>query len=200
MLPSITLWSQNRFLITDSIHVVFSPMPDQEDLDSVAYIPKEGILPICEANEVYFDAAFSRLAYKTEVIADSCISYDYWRNGILKKKTVHLLNEEKLPVWWSEEMYCENGNLIFKGPSPNQPGKKHYIHYHCNGNKKVEFTQIDDNAEGALTTWYENGNVEAEMFFRNNQPEGEFRYYDENGRLETTEVYQEGNVVRIIHH
>jgi hypothetical protein len=200
LLSAHGLMGQNRFLITDSIHVFYGPMPDEEDLDSVAYILKDGIFPICEAHEVYFDAAFSRLAYKTEMIADSCISYDYWRNGRLKKKTVHLLMEENTPVWWSEEMYCENGNLKFKGPSPNQHGIKHYVHFYCNGNKKVAFTQIDENAEGAMTSWYENGLVESEMFFKNNLPEGPFRYYNESGKLYLTEVYRDGILIQTLNH
>jgi hypothetical protein len=199
LLMHLTVYSiaQTRFIISDTNHLVYS-RSDWEEIDSVVFIFWDEHPSCCDSYEVYFDENLQHLAYKSESIGDSCISYDYWRGGQLKKRTVHLRDNDGIAIWWSDEVYCENGSIIYKGPSLNQPGKKQIINYYCNGNKKIEFYHMGIGAEGKMTRWYENGNLESESFFENNEPIHTWKYYNLNGELIREEFYETGKLSRTV--
>ena len=195
LLMNLSVYSiaQTRFIITDTNHLIYSHS-DWEEIDSVVFIFSNGNPSFCDSYEVYFDDNLKHLAYKSESVGDSCITYDYWREGQLKKRTVHLRNQDGVPVWWSNEVYCENGSIIYKGPSLNQPGKKQIINYYCNGNKRIEFYHMGLGAEGKMTKWYANGNLESESYFENNEPINRWKYYNQNGALIREEIYENGKL------
>jgi len=91
-------------------------------------------------------------------------------------------------------VYCENGSIIYKGPSLNQPGKKQIINYYCNGNKRIEFYHMGIGAEGKMTKWYANGNLESESYFESNEPINRWKYYNQNGELIREEIYENGKL------
>jgi hypothetical protein len=175
--------AQVKIALSDTARVSYVPAFGWEQIDSIVFLHTLGTPPFCEDAEVYFDDELTRLAYVSRVEGDSCIAWDYWRNGQLKKKTIHLLDHDRIPIWWSDEIYCENGQLIFKGPSPNVPGTHHYITWYCSGKKKREFDHMDFGAHGVITTWFENGKIESEEYYDNGNPVGVWKYFDENGKL-----------------
>ena len=185
--------AQSRFVVSDTNNLIYSKC-EWEEIDSVVFILSNGNPPFCDSYEVYFDDHFQHLAYKSERVGDSCITYNYWRSGQLKKRTVYLQNANDFPVWWSDEIYCKNGATIYKGPSPNQPGKNHIISYYCNGNKKIEYFHEGIGAEGKMTSWHENGNLESELYFENNEPINTWKYYNPNGELIKEEFYENGQL------
>jgi antitoxin component YwqK of YwqJK toxin-antitoxin module len=191
----LSLQAQIKLHISDSL-VVYSPDYGYPENDSLVFIQKAGEITFCEAYQVYFDTKWSQLAYESYSKGDTCTVVHYWRNGKLKRKTLHIKIEGS-PVWWYEEIYCSNGALLFKGPSPNQPGVNLMINYYCNGNKRNEFYHNGSGAEGKMTWWHENGQIQSECFFENNEPTGTWKYYDERGKLERTERYEKGVLIKI---
>ena len=185
--------AQSKLVISDTIKVKYKTS-QWVGIDSTVIINsnEEGY---CKFYEVYFDKNFRTLAYKSVVIGDSCIEYDFWRNGKLKKKTIYLIDEVQSPIWWYDELYCANGSLIFEGPSPNQKGRKHYIHYYCNGNKREEFEVENVGVYGLMRTWYENGNLQSDSYYENSTPIGKWTYYDKNQKVNKVEIYKKGELI-----
>ena len=197
---SFTTIAQTKLVITDTSKVEYSTEYATEGIDSIVSIKSEEYnvnYDFCGFYEVYFDKDLRQLAYKSEAIKDSCITYDYWRNGTLKKKVIYqkkIEGLEGIPVWWYDEIYCSNGQLIFKGPSNMQPGKKLCINYYCNGSKKLEFYLLGVGADGKMTKWYENGKIQSESYYDYDTPIGKWTYWSEDGQLEKTESYDNGKL------
>jgi antitoxin component YwqK of YwqJK toxin-antitoxin module len=182
--------SQIKLHIADS-SVVYSPCYEYPEIDSLVFIQLIGEIAVCDPYFVYYDKNFKQFAYTSETKGDTCYVNHYWRNGNLKRRTTYV-QMGGMPEWWHDEVYCENGRLLFYGPSLNQPGHHHNINYYCNGNKRNEFYHNGFGAEGTMTWWHENGQIQSESFFAFNEPAGTWKYYDLNGKLEKTERYEMG--------
>lgn len=200
LLTSPLLFSQKKLHLSDTSYVTYGPSDDSEYIDSVVFILDGVNLTYCDKYEVYYDHAFKQLAYESYSTGDSCFVKQYWRNGNLKKKTIFIEWEDGIPVWWYEEMYCKNGQIVYKGPTPNQPEKFLSTYYYCNGNKRLEYYHLNLGADGKMTYWYENGQLESEMYFENDIPVGEWKYWNEDGSLKATERYKDGELVETIKH
>ena len=201
LLLSLAAASQTKLLLSDTSIVGYYPSTEWEDIDSLVYIHSGGgDCTLCDDYLVYFDNEFQNIAYVSQSFGDTCVVQDFWRNGNLKRKTVYLKHSDGFPIWWFDEIYCQNGQVIFKGPSPNQPGKKLFINYHCNGTKKLEFYHEGMGADGKMTWWYANGKLESESYYDNNEPTGEWKYWNEDGLLIKTERYEAGKLVETINY
>jgi antitoxin component YwqK of YwqJK toxin-antitoxin module len=194
---SSILFGQEKYVIGESENVTYNPEYEYEGIDSVVYVNDNGNYCQCDNIEVYYDNQMENLAYKSYQQQDSCYNDHFWRNGQLKKHVMYVKMSDGFPTWWYSEVYCSNGQLIFKGPSPNQPQKKHYVNYYCNGNKKSEFDHVGIGAEGKMTMWYENGEVKSEFWFENHKETGEWRYYNVSGDLEKVEFYNQGELIEM---
>lgn len=188
---------QIKFLLNDSNIEYRTLLPNAPDsiVFIKSHIENEWKYNYCGSYEVYFDEQFEQLAYKSVETPDSCITFDYWRNGKIKKITVYKKNLEGLEgiaAWWYEETYCENGQLMYKGPSNLQPGKKLCTNYYCNGNKRLEFYLLGIGPDGKMTRWFENGKIQSEFYYKENEPIGEWKYWNEDGMLFKIEIYSNG--------
>lgn len=190
----LNLQAQVKLHLSDSM-VVYSPDYDYPELDSQVFVQKASDVTFCDNYQVYFDRELTKLAYESFSKDDTCFVIHYWRDGKLKRKTLHV-KVKGIPIWWYDEMYCKNGQVLFKGPTPNQPGLNHMINYYCNGQKRNEFDHNGYSAEGKMTWWYENGRVQSEQYFEYNEPNGEWKYYDEKGKLERIELYENGVLIK----
>jgi hypothetical protein len=171
------------------------------ELDSIVSVKDSGMpYSRCNSYKVYFDDSLTQLAFKSFQSNDSCFYSHYWRNGGLKHLIVYKPQVDYADqyVWWYEEMYCKNGQLLFKGPSPSQPQKKHWITYHCNGNKKIEFDHLGFGPDGKMTMWYENGIMQQEFHFKNSIKVGIWKYWNVNGVLMKEELYENDTLQKAI--
>lgn len=196
---SMNLSAQSKFHITDTLTI----MSDTTYLiyskgwygDSVVSIFSTTFPAFCEAFEVYYDKSLKSLAFRSESFEDSCVSSDYWRSGQLKQRTVYYRNERRYPVCGWDEAYCENGTRIYKGPAVCQWGKYQIVLFHCNGNKRLEYYQMDSGIDGKMTRWFENGNLESEAFFEENNRVNTWKYYNEVGKLIKEEEYENDKLI-----
>jgi antitoxin component YwqK of YwqJK toxin-antitoxin module len=191
ILHSFSLCAQKTATIYDSDLVYYKKDILNNDLDSVVWIRDENRYSILW--NVYFDKEKKYLAYSSIAYLDSCVMYDFWRNGSLKKKNEYK-KSNGIYVLYYEELYCKNGQLIEK-EYPNKPEKQHIINYYCSGQKKNEFTQMGLGVDGPMVWWFENGNKKYDFFYKNSIKEGEWRYYSEDGKLNKTEKYKNGNLI-----
>lgn len=142
---------------------------------------------------------------RTTFRGDSIIIDHYYNNKQLANKEVSYKGRF---VYY--EKWCENGQLI---------AKLHFdltklsmvTHYHCNGNKKVEYLGGNGTATGKWIKWYENGNIEVEGYFPERTDKdlekgplpfpletGTWKYYNENGTLKREVTYDNGKVLKTI--
>ena len=198
MLAAWACHGQEKLVIGMSERVIFDGSSEYEAVDSLVFVVDRGRSCVCDHIEVYFDVEMQHLAYQSFERNDSCTTIDYWRSGAVKKYTTYLKAENDMPLWWYTEYYCSNGQLIFKGPSPNQPQRKHYVNYYCNGNKMNAFDHVGMAADGQMTWWYENGNLMSVFFFEDGRQVGDWTYYHEDGKLQKIERYANGERVETI--
>lgn len=188
---------QEVLVIGQSEKVKYNANDEFEELDSTVYIFEPGRECFCDDIEVYFDSAKKTLAYKSYNESDTCHTFNYWRNGSLKKHVIYIPNEyhKDISVWWWYEAYCSNGQVLYKGPSDNQSKRFKSVTYYCNGQKRREFIREGEGAVGEITFWYPNGKLKEIWNFENWKMEGEWKYYDENGKLTKTEFYDQGKLI-----
>ena len=218
----LTSKAQVKLFIGDSSIVKYEILEGYKELDSIIFIHdpndpqnqqvkrrytengREITLALsdfsyCEPYQVFFDKKFHKLAYSSESTGDTCKTFDYWRNGKLKKKTIYCKKKYNYPYKYYEEVYCENGNLIQKGLQ-NPDGMQLIVSYYCNGNKKREFNWEKGKLEGKWTEWFENGKLKLESFYEHNSPYGEWKYWTEEGNLSKTELYKDARLIKTIHY
>lgn len=196
LVPTV-LSSQTKLFISNTSKVIYNLCLEWEDADTVVFVKRTGNLNFCDHYKVYFDKSLRNLAYSSHSSGDTCTTQDFWRDGGLKKKTVYVKQPAGHPLWWFEEVYCQNGQVVFKGPSPNQPAKNLHTNYYCNGNKKVEFYNVEMGADGKMTRWFESGQVQSETYFDKNGPTGDWKFWSEKGKLIKTERYVEGELIKM---
>ena len=187
-----SVFGQDKLVIGMSEKVSYH-QSEYVEIDSVVSIVDSNKFHYgCTSIEVYFDDSLKKSAYKSFQSNDSCFNYHYWRNGKLKQLIVYKCQseDEYKNTWWYHERFCKNGQALFKGPTPNQLQKKHYINYYCNGNKQLEFDHIGIGAEGKMTSWHENGKLQCESHFKDDKRIGTWRYWNVEGRLIKEEVYE----------
>jgi antitoxin component YwqK of YwqJK toxin-antitoxin module len=194
---SLQSYSQQKLVIGKSELVTISITPDEPELAEQVYVQSENGTSFCEAIQVYYDEQKRYIAYESYSRNDSCFVFQYWKDGSLKKFTLHITMQGH-PVWWYDESYCQNGQLLHRGPSPNQavPGKT--VTYHCNGNKKLEWERIIIKdmwqPDGKMTRWFENGQIESESWYNKGKEMGEWVYYNESGKIIKREWYESGKL------
>ena len=169
---------------------------EYEGIDSLVFIDEPGRLCVCDDIEVYYDTTKESLAYKTFAEPDTCHKYQYWKNGQLKKHVIYLSEPSRnVPVWWWEEAYCENGQLIYRGPTFNQSERFAYVLYDCNGGKRKEFIREGEGIVGEIKLWYANGQLKEVWNWKDYKEDGEWKYFSEAGSLVKVEVYDMGKLV-----
>lgn len=182
--------------ISDTTNVIYAPNDYGLSIDSIVYKRTDLFSPLT----VYFDKSNKIIAFKSIIKKDSCIYYDYWRDGQLKLKRVFL--NTKVNGFQIEygAAYCQNGNLICKDDFYIY---KHVVTiYYCNGQKKQEYTILGPYSDGSERFWYENGNLKSQKYYKANSygpvKIGEWKFYNETGGLDSTEVYQGGKLIKTI--
>lgn len=182
--------------ITDTSDILYAPDNYGFSIDSIVY-QTGSISPLI----VYYDRSNKTEAFKSVFIKDSCICYDYWRNGRLKMKTVYVKNKSNDFVVWYNEAYCQNGNLICRNDI--------YIHkhkviiYYCNGQKKCEYVISGAVLDGLVSCWYENGRLKSQAYYKANSDItrikiGKWEFYNESGGLDSTELYKDDKLIKTI--
>jgi antitoxin component YwqK of YwqJK toxin-antitoxin module len=195
-LLSFSLFAQNKLVIGKSDSIIYAPSYSEESIDSVVILAYRGTPLFCDAYEVYFDSNFTALAFESQTSdGDTCRTIDYWRNGNIKNVNLFVENSDGQPVLYCEEMYCSNGYLIRKF-YPNHEGRVLVTNYHCNGVKKNEFYHLGFGIDGKMSSWFDNGNQEFEIFFTNNSKSGTWRFWTVDGKLSKKEKYEDGVLVK----
>lgn len=144
----------------------------------------------CIPHVIYFDEQKTMVAYESKTDGDTCITYDYWRNGQLKVYNRFVVDEYNFPVWTYEEVYCENGQLIrFSYPNLREP--QFIENYYCNGNLKNQFTLDMATTIGEMTWHWENGNKNWQGSSEKNRKYGIWQRWDEYGSLSELSVYED---------
>lgn len=167
--------SQTITFIDDSININYGVVSGLNELDSIAQ-PKIYSEQYSEW-KVYFDKEQTRLAFESNLKGDTCSRIDYWRNGVVKQKSIFIKGEHNIFNLWYIERYCLNGQLITKF-HPNKNKEKIISSFYCSGKKRSE----SYNPGGYYIEWYENGQKKSErMGFKNNDEE--WKYWDEKGNL-----------------
>ena len=134
----------------------------------------------------------------------------YYQNGQIKKKDVSVLGLDlKRPfdyVYVYSENFCEDGSLKWKD-SVNVSGVRTTVSYHCNHNKKIQYTHNDANNFGKYQEWYENGQLKMDgqynetvsndslTYFGASKEQGTWKYYNEEGKLVKEEIYSNGKII-----
>jgi len=202
----IKLSGQEKLVIGTSPRIGYIPVKDdinlREGVDSTVFIKDKRPDWQCGEVEVYYDLSMKNIAYKSYNISDSCFVKQYWRNGKIKEFEISVLKTRepsnlKYLDWVYSEYYCINGQLIYKGPSPNILEKYHYVQYYCNGQKRSEFDRDGGMCVGKMTWWYENGKLKREAYFENHKRANEWKYWNPNGKLVKIEIYNNGVVQTI---
>jgi hypothetical protein len=184
ILAALPASGQEKMHISDSLTFSYATIDWLPEVDSVVQMkfPTDSNIDdaVCNEIEVYFDKGLKHLAYESKVSGDSCFTYDYWRNGQLKRKNTYLTgleNWEGIPIDWHYLAYCENGQLIRDYPSPNSRTDKYLVtYYYCSGNKKLEYYQLGPVVDGLMTEWYDHGKVKSETFYENGQIKKKINY------------------------
>jgi antitoxin component YwqK of YwqJK toxin-antitoxin module len=196
------LFSQEKLTIGQSEKVIYSMDYENNELDSVVFISENGRFCKCDEIEVFFDKEKKNLAYKSFQIDDTCKTLDYWKDGSLKKLMFYVWDENipGAPNWTYHERYCKNGQAIYKGYVSNYWKMTDMVIYYCNGNKKVQRDSLGEQNEGKVTSWYQNGNIETEFYFKNREEVGDWKYYNVQGKLIKTEFYRLGKLTKTVNH
>jgi hypothetical protein len=190
------------FDLTDTSEVTYDLASWPNEIDSII-----SVYTSCNNDqevEVFFDVEKKQIAYEQKVVNGYCIKQQYWRNGGLKSRIIlgRTEGDNYYGTIKEEAFYCENGQLIvldIRSPLPedkDQWPKFHYIKYHCNGKKHVEFTRLGNYPEGLFRSWYENGNLESELFYKDEKWDGEQKYYNTDGKLEQIQIYKDGELMK----
>lgn len=135
---------------------------------------------------------------------DTITTLYYYPNGNLFKleRTIG-----QTPSYIYTEMWCKNGQLIYKGPFVYFGQLNDITHYHCNGKIKVQFHIFSGTATGIWQEWYENGQIKMNGEYKDVSKEtsgtippstaiGKWSYWDENGKLIKEIFYEEGEIVK----
>lgn len=90
------------------------------------------------------------------------------------------------------EFFHDNGQLKSKGTFNDKGGKEgEWMYYYTNGTPKERSTFVNDLPEGKSTTWFDNGNLSEEDFYRQGKLNGETKTYFFNGLPKTVEHYKD---------
>jgi antitoxin component YwqK of YwqJK toxin-antitoxin module len=113
-----------------------------------------------------------------------------------KKDEGDIVNNHFSGVWkeWyqngipkSIRTYVYNDSMISGQPvHENSPATK--------VSRVVEDLSLEGKIDGAVSTWYENGNKESEVNYHNDSLSGTCKWYRPNGKPSSTEVYTNGKV------
>jgi len=191
---TLSLLSQEKVVLGESDKAVIHAWMDSDRADSlVSY--RVSSLSECANAQVYYDSEMKKLAYESYIEADSCHSFHYGRNGKLQQHSISILDVGGLPLWWWSEEYCSNGQLITKGPSPNQKDTTMVVYYYCNGTKWFESLECGGEIIGDVNFWYENGQLKHSMTYINNRLHGEWKNWDEDGNWTYSEFYDRGKYI-----
>lgn len=193
LLVGIDCLSQIETFITDTARVTYFQGNNYTEIDSIIAI-KDYEQEYSEW-KIYFDKDKRQLAFESILTGDTCTKIDYWRNGLIKKKTIMVKGGDNFYRWWCDIQFYQNGQLIVKW-CPYQFTEKTLItRYYPNGKKQMEWTQFLMGAVGMFTWWHDNGQKESEVNFENYVEEGERKYWDRKGNLIKTEMWKNGEIV-----
>jgi|GEM_PF-5922332 len=200
VLLHVSLQAQDKLVIGKSPMVQLVPDTDFDELGNIVWINIPGEDVSCKAMEVYYDESMRNIAYESYSSGDSCRVFQYWPNGSLKKFTLYIKNQNQVPVWWYTENYCENGQILYNGPAPNQIKARKIESYYCNGKKRLEFDQLPikgfNEINGKKTEWYESGSLKSEEYYEMGVNNGEWIYYNQNGKITKIEWYNKGTLIK----
>ena len=82
--------------------------------------------------------------------------------------------------------------LVSKDSNPIRTPK--YTYYE-NGQIESEAYYKDDKLDGKQTEWYENGQIELEGNYKNGERDGNFTAWDENGQIEFEATFKDGECI-----
>jgi antitoxin component YwqK of YwqJK toxin-antitoxin module len=76
----------------------------------------------------------------------------------------------------------------------NQAGDGRYSSWYADGQVQAEETYKNGKLEGLFTTWYENGKMQVKGTYKNGKLEGLFTTWYENGQMQMEGTYKNGNL------
>ena len=185
-------YSQSVTIINDTLNVAYEKNYADPEIDSIVYIKNEN--RFTQPWIVFYYKDKNQVAYSSSVSGDTTIMLNFWRNGNKKSKSIYIKDKDGYSIWFYEEIYCANGQLV-RSSFPNKVKRQHIINYYCNGMVKNEFEKVGIGVDGGLKSWYENGNKKNEFIFKNNKAEGEWKYFNEDGTISKIEKYKNGRLV-----
>jgi hypothetical protein len=198
--------STRIFTLSDTSEIEYKEVGWPEEIDSIVILKK--YYDDSPDIFVYFDDDQMHLAY-SEIQFENCRrTRQYWRNGQLKTNKNLGYDEFCKDLVNREEYYCENGQLILYNIesatcpflSENNCTLSYILRFHCNGNKHEEYYRWGyyDYREGVYKSWDENGNLKMELFYKNRFQDSEQKYYLPDGKHHKSEIYQKGQLIRIL--
>lgn len=134
-------------------------------------------ISITNEEVLYKNEIFSGVLFELNTLQKDTILYQEYKDGLLdgiSKK------------WYRNRQLMEE--RIYKG------GKKNglQIAYWENGNKRFEFTALNDAYEGELKEWSVNGNLFHLAHYINGQEEGSQKMWYDNGKIRANYVIKNG--------
>lgn len=72
---------------------------------------------------------------------------------------------------------------------------REYKRWYDNGQIQVQVFWLDEKIEGKYKHWYEDGRPLAQQFFEDGDKEGESRYWNSDGQLLIGQFYQSGQLI-----
>lgn len=132
------------------------------------------------------------LYYPKHVIAQAGHFTDNKMNGVWQswyphgqKKDSGLIVNNQLVGGWKE--WHPNGILMYACTYGERPA-----------NLFSEFLTLYSGLKtGGFTSWYDNGNMESNGFYKDDIMEGEWKWFHDNGQPSTVETYKNGKVVSL---
>ena len=75
--------------------------------------------------------------------------------------------------------------------------KKEYkkTSWYDNGQKEAEENRKDRKLDGKRTTWYKNGQIKSENNFKNGKKEGKSTIWHEDGQIKSVSNYKDGKLI-----
>lgn len=170
--------------VSDSLYVAFEVFEDdngqKDSLYNVEYEKRNDFAFL----RVFLDVELSDVLFESYWKGDTLITKQYYPNNRLKRYSALYQGYDLV----YEELYCDNGQLIFK--NRYNVGVNKVVNYYCSGLMKKMFFLNKVFLVGMYYSWYDNGILKerGEYDERGNKT-GRWIYYTKNGEVENVEEH-----------
>ena len=143
----------------------------------------------CKSRRVFLDTTYRNLVYSIEIRNDSAFCEGFWLNGNLRSRDILITKDEDLCPYYItiQELYCENGNLVWRIDSADIDKYREFYSYYCDGSlhKTYWCNPLMGQVLGNMITYYRSGKIKSlKQYDAYRIKSCYFYYWNENGKLE----------------